>query len=168
MDTLLNKANEKNITVCALAKTSDNKIIPEINLKNPSFLPAENEFIKNCQNTVKFSSQINDNNNFLKYCGLKSAVFIVKLNKSGKYCFQFETNKKEKIAETLEQLAKNCSDAVFPGYPYGLILADKFARVSNKEKEYLLTIFQAKAGKTWGKIKQYLNTKNAHSVLDNI
>ncbi len=137
MDFLLSKADEKDITVCALAKTSDNKIIPEINLNNPSFLPAENGF-------------------------------IVKLNKSSKYCFQFETNKKEKIAETLEQLAKNCSDAVFPGYPYGLILADKFARISNKEKEYLLTVFQAKAGKTWEKIKQYLNTKNAHSILDNI
>ncbi|MBW2993176.1 DNA double-strand break repair nuclease NurA, partial [Candidatus Woesearchaeota archaeon] len=118
MDSLLNKANERSITVCALAKTSDNKMIPNISLNNPSFLPAEE-------------------------------MFIVKLNKSGKYYFQFETNKKEKIEEILEQLAKNCSDAVFPGYPYGLILADKFARISNKEKEYLLTVFQAKAGKTW-------------------
>ena len=37
----------------------------------------------------------------------------------------------------VNQIANNAKDVVFPGYPYGLILADKFARISNNEKEQI-------------------------------
>ena len=75
---------------------------------------------------------------------------------------------KEKMQDVLGELAGQANDAVFPGYPYGLILTDKFARVSNEEREYLLTIFQAKSGKLWNKIKKQLSVINAHSILDHI
>ncbi len=62
----------------------------------------------------------------------------------------------------------NAKDPVFPGYPYGLLVADKFARVSNNEKEYIQTIIKSNAGKNWAKIKKYMNSFDAHSILDNI
>lgn len=137
MNSLLSKAEEKEIIVCALSKTSDSTAIPNINLDKASF------------------------------CQLADA-FLVKLNNSSRYCFQFEINNKERITEALEQLAKNSSDAIFPGYPYGLLLADQFARISGREKDYLITMFQIKAGKLWERLKQHINTKNAHSILDSI
>lgn len=101
------------------------------------------------------------------FCQMED-MFLVKLNNSSSYCFQFEINDREKIAEALEQLAKNANDAIFPGYPYGLLLADQFARISGREKDYLVTMFQIKAGKLWERLKQQINTKNAHSILDSI
>ena len=65
-------------------------------------------------------------------------------------------------------MANNCNDSVFIGYPYGLIEADKNARVSNNEKNMLLTLFSAKFGKDWEKIKESLSNLDAHEILDSI
>ena len=70
--------------------------------------------------------------------------------------------------ELFSLLMKNSTDPVFLGYPYGLIEADKSARVSNKESEYLKTIFLVKAGKQLKKISQYFKSTDAHSILDKI
>ena len=74
----------------------------------------------------------------------------------------------ENINNTVSALKQNSKDPVFLGYPYGLIEADKFARISNNEAEYLRMTFVAKACKSFDKIKQHLNALNAHSILDNI
>ena len=65
-------------------------------------------------------------------------------------------------------LVEQANDPVFPGYPYGLIDADKLARISNQEAEYLKTSFIAKAGKDLKQLKKYMHTVNAHAVLDSI
>ena len=65
-------------------------------------------------------------------------------------------------------MADNCKDAVFLGYPYGLIEADKNARISNQEKGMLLTLFSAKFGKDWEKIKDSISNVDAHEILNNI
>ena len=97
-------------------------------------------------------------------------MYITKLNKNSRYIFKLEIFNKNKfdINEILSILKSNSKDPVFLGYPYGLIEADKFARIGNREKDYLKTIFLAKLGKDNEKIAQYLNTMNAHSVLDRI
>ena len=97
-------------------------------------------------------------------------MHIVKLNKNSRYIFKLEIFNKNKyeINEIMSILKNNSKDPVFLGYPYGLIEADQFARISNKEKDYLKTIFLAKLGKDNDKIAQYLNTLNAHNVLDSI
>lgn len=59
-------------------------------------------------------------------------------------------------------------DIVFPGYPYGLLVADRFARVSNEENGYLLGLFEALAGKIWKQIHVGIHLLNAHDVLDSI
>ncbi len=59
-------------------------------------------------------------------------------------------------------LAENSQDPVFLGYPYGLVDADKNARVSNAEKGFLRTVFSSKID-----LEKY-NQLDAHDVLDKI
>jgi hypothetical protein len=100
----------------------------------------------------------------------KADIFIVKLHEKSNYIFKLEVYKNVQydIDKILPIIKNNSTDPVFLGYPYGLIEADRFARVSNEEKEYLRTIIIAKIGKNCNKISKYLNTLNAHDILDNI
>ncbi|MBR9691707.1 hypothetical protein GOV06_02880 [Candidatus Woesearchaeota archaeon] len=104
------------------------------------------------------------------YYRIRPGVGAVRLNKQSRYIFEFNINmnQEDKTNEVLGGLAANSNDNVFPGYPYGLIMVDKLARVSNEGKDYLLTLFKANAGKKWGKLKTNLNVLNAHEILDNI
>ena len=61
---------------------------------------------------------------------------------------------------------ENSQDALFLGYPYGLIVADKFARVSHEEKKSLKMNFLLKADNR--EIAEYLSTTDAHDILDNL
>lgn len=93
-------------------------------------------------------------------------ILFTKLNEKSRYVFRFETYKKQELdtSSILSLLAENSKDAVFLGYPYGLIDADRFARVSNDEKAYLRTILMAKMKDKW----EGLNVLDAHDVLDNM
>lgn len=93
--------------------------------------------------------------------------FVVRLNKYSKHLFEFNIHAGDPVLP-LSLLVKNSSDPVFFGYPYGLILADRFARVSNLEKQQLFTKFQLKAGEDWSKIRDSLNILSSHEILDNI
>jgi len=84
---------------------------------------------------------------------------FVKLHPLTKHIFRYEGN-----TNNLSNLINNCSDALFLGYPYGLILADKMARVSNQEKKSVMTRFLL--DKENKEIISYLNSSNAHEILD--
>ena len=99
------------------------------------------------------------------YYETKERIYI-KLNKASGYVFSLQINNKDNIGKIINQIAYNSNDAVFPGYPYGLILADKFARISNNEKQNLVLLFRTIAD--WDKIKHYVNTTNAHDILDSV
>lgn len=90
-------------------------------------------------------------------------IYFTKLNRQSEYVFHFEGS-----IEALKALVPYCQDAAFPGYPYGLIYADKFARVSNEERDFLKTNLMVKLGQDFHKFKKYLNALNAHGVLDRI
>ena len=92
---------------------------------------------------------------------LENKTYFVKLNEKAKHVFRFEGNK-----ETLSYLIPNSNDALFLGYPYGLIFVDKIARVSNSEKNSLKMNFLLR--KDNQEIAEYLSTSNAHEILDNI
>ncbi len=66
----------------------------------------------------------------------------------------------------LSALIPNSKDSVFLGYPFGLIQADKFARVSNQDSEYLRTKILSQSGD----LAENLTTssQSAHSILDTI
>jgi hypothetical protein len=86
---------------------------------------------------------------------------FVKLHQRAKHVFRFEGSK-----EIISYLVENCQDALFLGYPYGLLMADKLARVSNQERSSLIMKFLLKEENR--DIADYLNTSNAHDILDNL
>lgn len=98
----------------------------------------------------------------------KAEVFFVRLNKNSKHIFRFEifNIQKMKAEETINELACNCIDPIFMGYPYGLIEADKIARVSNQERESLKTMLLLELRNK--NIEKYLSSVNAHEILDKI
>ena len=98
----------------------------------------------------------------------KAEMFFAKFHNKSKHVFRFEVygRQREYAEELINELAGNCTDPVFIGYPYGLVEADKIARISHNEKESLkarfLFMLQDK------NIEKYLNSKNAHGILDMI
>lgn len=158
LNKLYQKAIEKNIIICALSKTSElftekgNALIPILNKISPN-----NEWYY--YPLVEISNKVH-----------KVDMYIIKLNKNAKYIFKFEifNEIKYEIEQILSIIKNNSKDPIFLGYPYGLIEADKSARITNKEKEYLKTIFLTKLGKNNQKIAQYLNIQNTHNILDSI
>ncbi|MBU0457298.1 MAG: hypothetical protein ABH824_05270 [Nanoarchaeota archaeon] len=92
---------------------------------------------------------------------LEHKSYFVKLHEKAKHVFRFEGNK-----DVLAELLDNCNDALFLGYPYSLILADRLARVGNQEKKSLQMRFLLSNENR--EIAEYLNTGNAHEILDNL
>jgi len=98
----------------------------------------------------------------------KAEMFFVKFHDKSKHIFRFEIfNEQKLLAESaINELASNCTDPIFIGYPYGLVEADKSARISNQEKESFKTIFLIKLRNK--NIEKYLSSVNAHEILDRI
>ncbi len=90
-------------------------------------------------------------------------IFFVKLHEKSKHLLKLEIYKKQKrhIDNILSLLLRNSKDPIFPGYPFGLIDADRFARVSNNEISYYKTLICSRIGKE-------LYEKTAHDILDKI
>ena len=65
----------------------------------------------------------------------------------------------------ISALAPYAKDPVFIGYPYGLIEADRAARVSMQESSSLQFQLKERLGSSLG---QSLASKNAHSILDKL
>lgn len=95
----------------------------------------------------------------------KANICFARLHEKSSYVFKIDFNK-EINRDVLALLSANAQDPVFLGYPYGLVLADKLARVSNDEAEFLKTKFMSKIKNK--DLIRYLNALNAHNVLDRI
>lgn len=92
---------------------------------------------------------------------INEVTSFVKLHSSARHIFRFEGNR-----EVLPYLVLHSTDALFLGYPYGLVFADRLARVSNQEQKSLfLRLMLDEKNK---EIKEYLATLDAHSILDNL
>ncbi len=97
-------------------------------------------------------------------------IFFLKTHPKSNYIFRIDINNqkpynKEEIFSLIEE---NSKDPVFLGYPFGLVEADRFARVSHKEKEALELQIKILFGKEYEKLKKHMLTKNAHEILDSI
>ncbi|MEK6949796.1 MAG: DNA double-strand break repair nuclease NurA, partial [Nanoarchaeota archaeon] len=155
---LYKKAAEKSIIICGLSKTT-------------TLMTDKGNSISNALNKYNIDGKwlchpVAD----IKSSNHKAEMAFVKLHEKSKYIFRFEIYKEQKgkLKDVISLLASNCKDPVFLGYPYGLIEADKNARISNQEKGMLLALFSAKFGKDWEKIKQSLSNIDAHEILDGI
>ncbi|MEM2110104.1 MAG: hypothetical protein QW327_06455, partial [Candidatus Odinarchaeota archaeon] len=107
----------------------------------------------------------------------RAAIFAVKLNPISEYVFRYEilwdqyAKMSDKVLnEILWRLCENSSDLVFPGYPYGLIAADRFARVRYNEIEAYKTILLSELSKNdiFERILSRVKSANAHEVLDKL
>lgn len=98
----------------------------------------------------------------------RAEMIFAKFHDKSRHVFRLEIYDKQKSSaeETIGILASNCADAVFMGYPYGLVEADRIARVSNREKESLRTMILAKLKNR--NIEKYMSSVNAHEILDRI
>ena len=86
---------------------------------------------------------------------------FVKLHEKARHVFRFTGDR-----AFLPALVENSKDAIFLGYPYGLIAVHRLARVSNEEKKSLKMNILLKAENK--EIAEYLSTTNAHDILDNL
>ncbi|MBD3362076.1 hypothetical protein GF358_04795 [Candidatus Woesearchaeota archaeon] len=92
-------------------------------------------------------------------------IGFAKLNSQAKHIFRLDISDEEKIGNVLSLLKANSVDPCFLGYPYGLIEADKNARISVKEQQQLRLMFLAKGG---NKFREHISSKDAHEILNRI
>ncbi|MGM5482205.1 MAG: DNA double-strand break repair nuclease NurA [Nanobdellota archaeon] len=158
LDELYEQAKEKEVLVLGLAKTN-------------------NTLTKNGDTLTSALLKKTDKKEWYYYPAIETKskqhnadVYFIKLHKNSEYvfCCDIEKNKLSSIQKVMGVLAHYSNDASFPGYPYGLIKADKIARVSENETETLLTRFFGTNPSLFEKLKPYINSINAHSVLDNM
>ena len=153
---LYESCSRNNVTLTALSKTTslftDNGNLLSAVLGNISNIPAW---------FYHPIAEINNSNH-------KAEMFFAKFHDKSRHIFRFEifNIQKAKAQETINALSGNCVDPIFIGYPYGLVEADRIARVSNQEKESLKTMFLVKLRNK--NIDKYLSSANAHEILDKI
>ncbi|MBI5397885.1 hypothetical protein HZB03_00335, partial [Candidatus Woesearchaeota archaeon] len=100
-------------------------------------------------------------------------IGMVKLHSKSRHVFRVDVSlygwqHKNRI---FSLLAQNSTDSALLGYPYGLIEADRFARVSNEEANYLRVILYdllAKGGSGSQKILESLSASDVHGILDSM
>ena len=100
----------------------------------------------------------------------RAEIAFSKLHERSSHVFRTElyNQQKDKLVEVIAELKENARELTFPGYPYGLILADKLARVSEKEAAYLKAKMFAAAGNKWNELRKNLAAVNAHEILDSM
>jgi SepF-like predicted cell division protein (DUF552 family) len=158
IEKVYDKVKKQNLMLCGLCKTSS--IITDSGVSLIGY-------INNISpKTAWYYHPICKNNNSMH----KSEMVIVKLHERSEFAFLLDIYKESKdmINDVCFNLSKNSQDPIFLGYPYGLIEADMMARCSEDEKNYLKTRFLHQDKGTIRKIKNLINTNNAHDILDNI
>ena len=156
MNDLQNSCMKNGVILSGLSKTTS------LFTENGSLLGAVLERISN--NGSWFYHPIVDINNE----NHKAEMYFVRLHDSSKHVFRLEifSEQKEEAEQVINEIASNCCDPIFLGYPYGLVEADRIARVSNQEKESLKTMLLVKLRNK--NIEKYLSAVNAHEILDRI
>lgn len=98
----------------------------------------------------------------------RADLFFVKLHSRASHVFRFEVSlgqRETDLPAALGVLASSARDAAFPGYPYGLLAADRFARVGGREASYLnakLTL----TSKGYRELQRKVSAVSAHRALD--
>ncbi len=104
-------------------------------------------------------------------------IFVVRLGGMANHVFRFEIYREqykamsdEMMNEILGQLVLNARDVSFPGYPYGLIEADRFARVTDGDVEgyQILLLSEISKRGEWQKFSRHVKAGDAHSLLNKL
>lgn len=97
------------------------------------------------------------------WCAPLGELHAVKLHERARHVFLVHGATKEQ----LHILAHASTDAVFPGYPYGLVLADKLARVSKEEQSSLKITAKAML-KELRSVEAAMAASDSHDILDSM
>ena len=156
LNELYESCTKNNVILAALSKT--NSVFTE----NGNLLSAVLASISNMDSWFYHPIAEIDNSRH------RAEMFFAKFHDKSKHVFRLEIlNIQKMMAEqVINEIASNCRDPIFIGYPYGLIEADRMARVSNQEKEMLKTTILVKLRNK--NVEKYLNASNAHAILDKI
>jgi len=102
-------------------------------------------------------------------------IMIAKLHPMAERIFRYEISGdqynnlgEEEVVRLFADLTANACDISFAGYPYGLIDADRFARVTNNEIEHYQAVLlseMSKLGK-WRKFARHMKAVDAHQLLN--
>lgn len=97
----------------------------------------------------------------------KGEMMVVKYHRNSNYAFRTEFYREidNPVEEILEYMAFQAQDPIFLGYPYGLVDADKRARVTDEEIEYLKSVGFNRMGRTF---KNKVSTLDAHDKLSEL
>jgi len=167
---LFKKAEEKNIIFTGLSKTCRLTTDTQISLIASIQRLAEESNVKYdkwCYYPIANSIKANSEH--------KAVIMAVKLNKNADRAFRFEILKeqadnmgKDKILDIVSAIADNSKDMTFPGYPYGLIDADFWARVKNGEIASYKTQLYSEISKigVWKILSPHIKAVDAHEKLD--
>ena len=106
-----------------------------------------------------------------------AVIFVVKLHPKAERAFRYEVHREqfmtldeESVKEIFFQLVSNSRDIGFPGYPYGLVEADQFARVRGSEVTSYQTLFLSQISKMgrWPKFARHIHAVDAHGYLNTL
>jgi len=140
---LIQLAEQRNVCISAVAKTCD--VLKE---------------------SYSFVAHLNEAGPTFSWMLDHDGDYYAKLDERARYIFKVQSVNPH--AQLFAALRDNASDPVFPGYPYGLLEADRRARVSHQEVEMLRVRLETMMGKDLASIHHSLRAMDAHAVLDNI
>jgi len=163
IESLYAACSKNNISICGLSKTS------KILTKDAYSIPEKVSSLLEMHGTeagrigyVKIADSSSSEH--------QASIYFAKMHEKSSYVFRIDAwnNNHMPAGNIISCLSANSGDLSFPGYPYGLIHADRFARISNNEKQYFKTLFMSRAGKEWNGIMKQVSLISAHSVLDSM
>ena len=91
-----------------------------------------------------------------------TGVHAIKFHPSSRHVFRVDIEKRADASNVMSIIASNCSDYRFPGYPYGLIDADAFARVTETEKAHHKALFMS----AMKDHRTHISSEDAHDILN--
>ncbi len=160
-------ARSKNVIVTGLSKTSRLFTTTGLSLLGAvSKLAADNQIPYGSWYFPVAEAMSTDHNAF---------IFVVKFSEVADYIFRYEmygdqykSMDQETINEILSRLAENARDVSFPGYPYGLVEADRFARITGDDVESYQVLLLSQISKMggWKKFARHIRATDAHSILN--
>lgn len=107
----------------------------------------------------------------------RAEMFAVKLNDISEYVFRFEILRDQfqdmsskEMESVIGALALNARDIGFPGYPYGLVEADKLARITGYERDSQEVQFMSASASAgiWEVLLKHVRCVDAHSILNKL
>lgn len=152
LDALKSVSKSKGIHICGISKTS--------NLLTKSGRPVAFVLDQSTELPIWFYHPVAE---------AEHEIVFVRFNHRSYYVFRLDSfSSPSELSGVFAALVENSVDPVFLGYPYGLIDADRFARVSNQEADCLKAMLFSKAGTHAELFRKLASTSDAHSILDNI